>query len=137
MTPSTSILRRLLRSRVLLVINAAVFVLLALALGRELLRNRTIQHEIAALQEEQRALSDSIVSLERYQDYLVTEDFLEQEAREKFGLQRPGETQVYVEEQTTVPMPPERRIDGVRSNVQLWGWYFFNPERYVVATKED
>ncbi|MEK7108314.1 MAG: septum formation initiator family protein [Patescibacteria group bacterium] len=136
-TPSSSVLRRVLRSRVLLLVNAGVFVLLALALGRELVRNRAIQQEIAALEREQQALSDTIVSLESYEEYLVTEAFLEQEAREKFGLQRSGETQIYIQEQTTMAAVESTPMEGVRANIQLWGWYFFNPERYAVATKKD
>lgn len=136
-TPSLSVLRRILRSRMLLLVNVAVFVLLALVLGRELLRNRAIQQEIAALEQEQQSLSETITSLESYEEYLVTESFLEQEAREKFGLQRPGETQIYIQEQMAVVAVEPTPMNGIRANVQLWGWYFFNPTRYAVATKED
>ncbi len=130
-------LRRWLSSRALLLVNAALLVLIAFALGREFIRNHSIDREIAALQAEQQALSDEIVSLEDYQEYLVTESFLEQEAREKFGLQRPGETQVYVEERVSeAPAPQAFSAQGVMANVQLWTWYFFNPDRYAVAQKD-
>ena len=129
--------RRWFSSRALLLVNAVLFVFIAFALGREFIRNHSIDREIAALQSEQQWLSEEIVSLEDYQEYLVTESFLEQEAREKFGLQRPGETQIYVEERAQeMPAPQTFSTQGVMANAQMWMWYFFNPDRYDVAQKD-
>lgn len=133
-----SLLRRWLGSRILLMINAAALVLLIGVFGREFIRNRAIDHEIVALQMEQQALSDDVVSLEDYREYLTTEAFLEQEAREKFGLQRPGETQLYVEEQPAQPvMAPPSAVGNMSTHLKQWGWYFFDPERYALAAKKD
>ena len=124
-------LKRLLSYRLFFVINIIILLLLTLSFGREFVRSASIQREIAALEEEKSALEDRNRSLETYEEYLLTESFLEKEAREKFGLQRPGETQVFVEEGVVEEqIEEEEGIELVASNVQLWTWYFFDPERY-------
>ncbi|HBU28045.1 TPA: hypothetical protein DEB00_02940 [Candidatus Uhrbacteria bacterium] len=126
-------LRRILQYRFFFIVNIALLLLLALSFGREFVRNTSIQKEIALLEQEKQSLEERNRSLNSYEEYLLTESFLEKEAREKFGLQRPGETQVFIggeliggdegAQQETVIVQEDSRL-------QQWVWYFFDPEMY-------
>ncbi len=116
-------LRRLFSSGWFLLTLSVMALLLALSTGRVFVRRAAFYREIGRLQTER----DTLISRTRsYQDqiaFLSTEAFLEQEAREKFGQARPGETLVYVEEQ------PVETGDATearqRSRPQQWFEYFF------------
>ena len=125
--------RHVLQYRLFFVINGFLFVLIALSFGREFVRSASIQREISALQDEKQSLEERNQSLKDYQEYLSTESFLEKEAREKFGLQRPGETQVFIGgELLGGDEEAKRGIASVQDGTRLqqWAWYFFDPEQY-------
>ncbi len=131
--------KRLFNYRLFFVVNIVILLLLALSFGREFVRSASIQREIMALEQEKSALEDRNRSLQTYEEYLFTESFLEKEAREKFGLQRPGETQVFVAEDAiaeTAPVAAGEDAERVASNRQLWTWYFFDPDRYAAEQAE-
>ncbi|HJN85230.1 MAG TPA: septum formation initiator family protein [Patescibacteria group bacterium] len=123
------------------VVNIVILLLLGLSFGREFVRSSAISKEIGALESEKASLEEKNLSLSAYQEYLETEAFLEYEAREKFGLQRPGETQVHIEE-GGAPVNVETAValfaDGevVIPTWKLWMWYFFDPDVFedYVAT---
>ena len=130
--------KSLFRYKAFLIVNVVVLVLLALSFGREFVRSAAIKKEIAMLESERASLEESNFSLETYQDYLQSEAFLEREAREKFGLQKPGETQVYItdEEVSGVQIVThEAEVEEV-SNARLWSWYFFNSDRFEAYVAE-
>ena len=128
----------LLGYRVFFAANIVILLMIGLSVGREFVRSAAIEREIADLQVRQSEWEDKKLSLEVYQEYLHTEAFLEKEAREKFGLQRPGEEQVFIDEDAAVDTllapeatsKPEDRPQEAISNIRMWSWYFFQPERY-------
>lgn len=126
-------LKRLFGYRLFFIVNVVVLIFLALSFGREFVRSASIKREIASLEAEQRTLQEQNASLRDYEEYLLTESFLEREAREKFGLQRPGETQVFIdEEQEARALAMEAAQErGAIANWEWWHWYFFDPEQYA------
>lgn len=128
-------LKRLFSHRLFLVVNVIVVLLLAMSFGREFVRSASIRKEIETLEAQKAQLEEQNASLELYEDYLSTESFLEKEAREKFGLQRPGETQVFVGEGVDGFDVAEASAEQESaSNWQYWLWYFFDPETYDKRT---
>jgi cell division protein FtsB len=123
------------------VINIVILLLIGLSFGREFVRSSAISKEISALQDEKASLEEKNLSLGAYQEYLDTEAFLEYEAREKFGLQRPGETQIFIDEigdevveESEVALFADDKV--APSTWKLWMWYFFDPdifEEYVAT----
>lgn len=117
--------RSLLTSKALLVVAAAAIAVTVSAMVREGQRRkmvakeiRTMQEEVARLEQQRNRLGDLIRSAE-------SPEFLEREARLRLGLQRPGESVLIVPEsagaspdRTTTPeIPP--------SNPQKWWKHIF------------
>ncbi|NQV12299.1 septum formation initiator family protein [Candidatus Uhrbacteria bacterium] len=129
----TASIKKLFGYKMFFAVNIGILLLLGLSFGREFVRSSAISKEISALENEKAQLEEKNLSLGAYQEYLETEAFLEYEAREKFGLQRPGETQVYIEEESA-PVDAESAValfaDGVvvEPTWKLWMWYFFDPD---------
>lgn len=117
-----------------LLVGVGVLGLLFIGFGREYVRNRQIENEIAALQAEHDQLEDGrLASLELIGD-LSSEYYLEREARMKRGLGEPGETLVVVDLKDQ--LKPEGEVlgatadDGLR-NPARWFYYFFDPVRFA------
>ncbi len=123
-------LKRLFTSGWFVLLVAGVALVLAMGVGRLFVRRAAFNHEIAALQEERNSLSSSNQSYKNQLDYLSTEAFLEQEAREKFGQKRPGETAVYVEEESLSSVGDDSVNIEQFSKPQLWWMYFFDMNSY-------
>ncbi|MBI4437689.1 septum formation initiator family protein [Candidatus Uhrbacteria bacterium] len=142
-------LQRLIRWRLLIVVNLLVILFLALTLGRELVRSRSIDAQIAALQAQADELSASTQEMLDLQTAMQTESFIEREARLKLGLKKPGETVVVIQEGTEEPVsdsgdaadPLGLVIDEGEAPVNLraarlpnpfkWWYYFFDKSLYL------
>jgi len=129
-------------------VNIVILVFLGLSFGREFVRSASFAREMADLEARKDALENKNLSLRNYQDYLSTESFLEKEAREKFGMKKAGETQVFIEDDSIIPSEDvvydEDMNNGVHfvdsdkaySNFELWKWYFFDVDRYETEVLE-
>lgn len=73
-----------------------LFCFLAMSFGREYLRNRQIQATILDLETRARSLEARNVEIATINAQLESEAFLEQEARLRLGLVKPGERVVVV-----------------------------------------
>lgn len=132
--------RHLLRQRVVLAINLALFLFLALSFGREVWRNNQVQKTIAELEEQSRALEARNVEIARINAQLESETFLEREARLRLGLVKPGERVFILNEEgsqeataETIGAVDAREIPEAalpESNFSRWYWYFFNTESF-------
>lgn len=117
-----------------LLVGLGVLGLLFIGFGREYVRNRQIENEIAALQaEHDRLEEDRLASLELISD-LSSEYYLEREARMKRGLGEPGETLVVVDLQDE--LIPQGEVLGATTedglnNPARWFYYFFDPVRFA------
>ncbi len=111
-----------------------VFVLVLLlvfsvSLIREVMRKIEIQRQIAALEDKIDALENDNKQLESLIQYLQTDDFIEEEARRKLSLKKPGEKVV------AVPELEDDSNDNSAStstlpNWKLWWYYFFSSNNY-------
>lgn len=136
-------LRRVLEFRFLFLINFVVLVFLAWSFGREFLRNREIQRDIASLQAEAGALQARNLEITRLHSTLQTESSIEREARLKLGLKKPGEQVVVIrpgsatsEERpgTTSTDPLGLLSDDANApavaNPVKWWYYFFHRDAF-------
>jgi len=128
-------IRNLFGYKMFFFVNIVILIFMTLSFGREFVRSASMRNGIIKLEQERSNLEDKNISLKMYQDYIETETFLEHEAREKFGLQRPGEEQVFVQEGSgeldlnSDDLPSILKKSIVRpSPLQLWSIYFFDPE---------
>ena len=90
--------RRLIEFRPLFVINAVILVAIGFSFGREWIRNREIQGEIAGLREQAMALQARNLEIADLNVAFRTESFIEREARLKLGLKKPGENVVVIQD---------------------------------------
>lgn len=87
---------------------------------QELYQDYLLQKEISALEEEAEKLESRRLELLEVAERIQSGEFLEEEARLKLGLQRPGEQVVVVQ------MEEEGGAEdqGPKSNPELWLEYF-------------
>ncbi len=108
---------------------AGVLVLLlffSVSLVREVMRKMEIKQEIKKLEEKISSLESDNRELESLIQYLQTEEFIEEEARAKLSLKKPGEKVVAVPENLEVNSNEQQLSSQEElSNWQLWWKYFF------------
>jgi len=134
-----SFIQRLIRWRYLVVVNLIVVLFLSMSLGREVVRNSTIDAEISALETEAEELTARNIEISELKTAMQTESFIEREARLKLGMKKPGETVVVV--QDDVPQQEQLTDDAydplgyvmgmeesreVVANPTKWWYYFFD-----------
>lgn len=90
--------RRLIEFRLLFVVNAVILVAIGFSFGREWIRNREIQNEIAGLRDQAAALQTRNLQIADLNTAFRTESFIEREARLKLGLKKPGENVVVIQD---------------------------------------
>jgi cell division protein FtsB len=124
-------MRRFFVSKIFLLISAVIFGFLLFVLSKKILEGREISQEIKTTEEEITRLESKNSELSELFSYLNTNEFLEQEAREKFNLQKEGESVMVVPESTKkdngkqIAAASEDEV-GRRSNPSRWWNYFFN-----------
>lgn len=135
--------KRLIEFRLLFLVNAVVLVALAFSFGREWVRNREIQQEIARLQEQAGSLEARNLEIADLNTAFRTESFIEREARLKLGMKKPGETVVVIQGERTQDAAGTAGTDGAGNaedprlllavadasgevaNPRKWWYYFF------------
>ena len=124
-------LRRILGSRAMLLLNMIILFLVVFSFGREYVRNYEIDKEINALEEQALGLEAQNQEIAGLVGKLHTQDYLEEEARIKLGLKKPGEQVVVIPEPESGTVVPEaQRVaaaaesDKELSNPSLWWLYF-------------
>lgn len=117
--------RSLLTSKAFLVVAAAAIVVTVSAMVREGQRRkmvakeiRTMQDEVARLEQQRNRLGDLIRSAE-------SPEFLEREARLRLGLQRPGESVLIVPESAGASPGNAATLEAPPSNPQKWWKHIF------------
>ncbi len=121
---------RFLHSGLFVVCLVVVLALVGIGLGRELMRARSIEKQIAALEAEAKRLEGRNTELLDISTKLKDPEFLEREARTRFGLQKPGESVVVVRVPSSTDTRPVHVLERL-SNARAWWLYFFNHEAYV------
>ena len=125
--------------------NLVIIVLLSLSFGRQFVRDREIQKEIAELQEEADALLAKNISITELQTAVQTKSFIEREARLKLGMKKEGESVVIVKETVFDESELDENVDASDPlglvldemadvvfvpNHTKWWYYFFNKNEY-------
>ncbi|MFA6197771.1 MAG: septum formation initiator family protein [Patescibacteria group bacterium] len=95
-SPSAGILRRLLNSKVLIIVELSVVVFFSVAVVKEIIRRWEINHEIKDLQTQINAAKGKSTELSGLIDYFQSDYYREKEARLKLGLQKEGEQAVTI-----------------------------------------
>lgn len=147
-SPRGTFFERLIRWRLLLVVNLLVVVFLGFSLSREVVRTRTIGAEIAQLQAQADELAAQNIDLSELRTAMQTESYIEREARLKLGMKKPGETVVVVQEEGTSAIgeetgdandPLDLVLDDqmttvVVANPTKWWYYFFDKNTFNVLS---
>ncbi len=92
-----SILKRILSLRSVFIINVLVLVGLLIGLGRTYWNNFHLKQEIDTLEAQAESLESKSIEIKKLKNYLGSQEFLENEARLKLGLQKPGEETIVIE----------------------------------------
>jgi len=115
--------------KTLLISGALLASLMLVGYARELYGNYRVDEEIARLKEREIALENERISVLALKEKLQSADFLEAEARLKFGLKKQGETAIVLpgfEKKNIVGDSRNEKGTGKdASNAQLWWDYFF------------
>jgi cell division protein FtsB len=88
--------KRILSSKLFLFLGIIILGFLIFSFGRKFLESREIDGEIKEAGDEIAILEAKNNELKDFLDFLNTDTFLEQEARLKFNLQKPGESVVII-----------------------------------------
>ncbi len=120
--------KRFLASKLFLFLGLIVLGFLIFSFGKKFLESREIDEEIKTSQDEIARLEAKNEELGSFLNFLGTDDFLEQEARLKFNLQKPGESVVII------PARDGKEANGgaggageetASGNPEKWWNYFF------------
>jgi len=139
----SSTLSRLLSSRTFLLVNFIILAFLFFSFGREFARNYMIRQEIDELTTEKEALEAENLELSSFMSSVQTETYIEQEARIKLGLSKPGEKVVILSD-SQVENSTEgdgsldlNKVDNFfvpdpssLANPLKWWYYFFDINKF-------
>ena len=131
-----STLNRLLRSKLVIILELVILVGLSIALGKEVLHKYQVQGEIRELETKISELEHRNVEIGSLINYLESDEYKEEQARLKLGLQKPGESVITVlgastESETISTESLAYNIyvsDDTKTNPQRWWDYFFSVE---------
>lgn len=113
------------------VANLALLIFFIVAFGREYIGNMQVEREISRLEQQASALTDDRVKTLDLVKQLSSRYYLEQEARTKEGLVKPGETRIILTEPAAGLSVESSSIDpGTVSNSMRWFYYFFDRVTY-------
>jgi cell division protein FtsB len=131
--------QRLFQSKLTVIFEVLVLVLISAALAKEIARRYQIHAEIKKLENTAASLEQRNTELGGLLNQLSNSAYREEQARLKLGLQKPGESVVVVMGESTDNPPastnatpttaPEESddISSTASNPQKWWDYFFPP----------
>lgn len=125
-------LKRLIYSKSFFVVGLIILVLFTLALGRRVVERHKINQEIKNLDQEIKKLESHNTELAKLAEYLNTDLYIEEAARVKLGLQKPGESEVIVPDEIFLQgekkegnlTSPDKRSLGEINAVKWWNYFF-------------
>ncbi|OGY89537.1 MAG: hypothetical protein A2927_00880 [Candidatus Komeilibacteria bacterium RIFCSPLOWO2_01_FULL_45_10] len=133
MVSSSSFGRRLLGSKILFLVSLFILIFFSVNLTREIINRRDLEKDIKKLEEEMGGLAARNQELGGLIEYFKTMDFVEEEARTKLNLRKPGEQIIIVPPEPLAGEPflvsPLASLSGSEakpsSNWERWLNYFF------------
>lgn len=132
--PESSLIKRVLRSKVFVVAAVLVFVVMAYFLSRVITKKYEVAQEIKTIKERRETMVKENQRLQDMLAYLKTDAYQEKAARENLGLQKPGETVVAVEEKDAEVVRTEEEFQPATTSAvptaylpsfRKWYNYFF------------
>lgn len=103
-----------------------IFIFVLIALGKESYRYFKITREIKDLEKKIEDLGKSYEELSRIKEFYQSEEFLEQEARQKLNLVKEGEKVIIVASgQENLESGSQPQSQPKIPNPKLWWKYFF------------
>jgi len=130
-----------LSSKIIALVSFIILIFFGVNLTREFLAGEQLDENVDSLKDEMSGLESKNKELNDLIGYLNTTDFIEQEARSKLNLQKPGERIIIVPSSTEAALPvtltdnsvesvktDEKSVDAsivVGSNPNRWLKYFF------------
>lgn len=149
MANPTSFIRKMLELRVFLVVNLVILFFLALSFGREYLRNASIESQISDLKQQEQQLEGENGKILSLSQSVETQYYLEKEGRLKYGLRKPGESVVVLNDNTSptsaattttsngsTATPATNDQPVVISNRSRWWDFFFNHDAYQTLKQQ-
>ncbi|MFC1598799.1 septum formation initiator family protein [Patescibacteria group bacterium] len=117
----------LIFSKFFLVFCVFLFLVILFGLAKGTIKNYKVDSEIGNLQDEINNLERQNQDLGQLIGYLKSDDFVEQEAKLKFGYKKTGETLVVIPNQEIEEFKTEDiNISNELANPIKWWAYFFN-----------
>ena len=133
MTSHRSIGKRILSSKVLLLVSLFILIFFSINLSREIINRRDLQKDIDKLQTEINNLESRNTELASLIEYFKSMDFVEEVARTKLNLRKPGEHIIIVPEEQVEESGLTKQLTSLIkteiktvSNPKRWWSYFFN-----------
>lgn len=122
--------KRFFSSKLFSFLGIIVLGFLVFSFGKKFLELKDIDQEVKSSQDEIAQLEAKNNDLSSLLSFLNTDDFLEQEARLKFNLQKPGESVVVIpslngKQENIGGAPTDNVGDNTLSNPKKWWDYFF------------
>jgi cell division protein FtsB len=123
-------IKRFFVSKNFLFLGLIVLGLLFFAAGKKNMERRQIAKEVKIMEDDIARLEGKNAELGALLNYLNTEEFIEQEARLKFNLQKPGESVAILPEEKSQQenknsSSSAREAEIAMSNPKKWWNYFF------------
>ena len=123
---------QLTRSRLFLLVMAGIVLFVLVAFLREAVHRYEVRQQISSLQSEIGDLETKQKKLTDLIDFFSSPLFQEQEARQKLGKAKPGESVVFIPISNVNASPPnssaaqdaEQREQAVSNPVRWWRYFF-------------
>jgi len=125
--------RRFFASKFFFLISLVVLGFLIFGLGGKVMDGYQIDKEVKMMEEEITRLEAKNSELNNFFNYLNTDAFVEEEARLKFNLQKPGESVMIIsesdlKEENKGKIALAEREEIFKTNPVKWWNYFFNSQ---------
>ena len=121
----TSILPDLFFSKFFLIFCVALFLAILFGLANGTVKNYKVDSEIGDLQGEIKSLEGQNQEFSQMISFLKSENFIEQEAKLKLGLSKPGENLVIIPQSGNAINTNQNKESANLSNPAKWWAYFF------------
>jgi len=119
------ILPDLIFSKFFLIFCVALFLAILFGLANGTIKNYKVDTEIQDLQTEIKSLEGQNQDFSQLINYLKSESFIEQEAKLKLGLKKPGENMVVIPQTETNSDSNGEEKNEQLTNPAKWWFYFF------------
>lgn len=118
--------KKFVSSRLTVIIGVFLLVFISVSLAKEIVRRYEVNREIKNLQSEISELEERNTELTSLITFFNTDAFLEQEARTRLSLQKPGEKVMIIPDvDLTTEEEQKKNIELSLSNPRKWYNFFF------------